>query len=826
MIRIRGADGEATSLKTSVLAGVRILDLSTGPVGGFATMVLADFGADVVKVEPPGGDRFRAFATSPLWLRGKRSAVIDLSTDAGRKRAHSLIETADALVVSGPPGRASRWGLDADGAFRLNPALVHCAITPWGGRGPYAELPGYEGLVAAKSGRMLSFAAQVRREGPVYAAVQVASHAASQGAVQGVLAALLARDRSGRGQRVETSLLQGMLPYDLWAALLHQLLTRSKLPPPDPKRVGGDMPTLNYHPVLARDDRWIQCGNLLEHLFLSFLDAIELLAELLADEAFRSPPATWSWDTIERARDRILLRIREKTAAEWMEIFRRNGNVAAEPFLDPREALDLPDLVDNGAVVEVDDPERGRVRQIGPIARLTETPAVPVRRAPRVGEHTDEVLSETRARPEYAPLEVSTAAGPLADIFVLEIATVIAAPLATSLLADLGARVIKVEPITGDPYRHLLPNGELAVKTNAGKESICIDLKSEQGRDLLRKLVRRADALVHNFRPGVPERLGFGYDQARELRPGIVWVALNGYGPDGPSARRPATHPVMGAAAGGAGYQAGAALTVQCRTLEEIREISRQLGRANEANPDPSSSVVGASAILLALLASKRHAIGQAVFVDMLTANAWANGDYFLQYAGKPPRPPLDPDLYGLEACYRLYAAKEGWVFLAVPSDRDFARFCAAVDRDDLAQDPRFAGREARRQNDEALAAEIASLFRQRDANTWEKHLTERKVGCVRADGASVGEFFTQDPHVLANGLAPRCEHARFGPLRRWGPLATVDGALPYYGPSPLAGEHTDALLEELGHTAAEIAQLREAGVVASEPTQPIPEIG
>jgi crotonobetainyl-CoA:carnitine CoA-transferase CaiB-like acyl-CoA transferase len=789
-------------------------------VGGFATTVLADFGADVVKLEPPGGDRFRALAASPLWLRGKRSAVVDLATDAGRARVCSLVETADVLVVSGPPGRAARWGLDPDRAFERNATLVHCSITPWGGRGPYAEFPGYEGLVAAKSGRMLTFALQLQREGPVYAALPVAGHGASQGAVHGILAALLARERFGRGQRVETSLLQGLLPYDLWAALLHQLVARTGQPPLDPKGIGGGMPTLNYHPVLAKDDRWIQCGNLLEHLFLSFLDAIDLLAELLMDEAFQGSPAAWSEESIELARDRILLRMREKTAMEWMEIFRRNGNVAAEPFLDPQQALDVPDLVDNGAIVEVDDPEWGRVRQIGPIARLSQTPAVSARPAPRVGEHTDEVLSETRARPEFAPSGATIGQGPLDGITVLEIATVIAAPLSVSLLADLGARVIKVEPIEGDPYRHLLPNGELAVKTNAGKESICIDLKSEEGRELLRRFVRRADALVHNFRPGVPERLGFGYEQVRELRPDIVWVSLNGYGPDGPSARRPATHPVMGAAAGGAAYQAGAALSVQCRTLEEIREISRQLMQANEANPDPSSSVVGASATLLALLASKRHSIGQAVYIDMLTANAWANGDDFLRYAGKPSRLRVDPELYGLEACYRLYAAKQGWVFLAVPSDREFARFCAAVEREDLARDPRFARREARREHDDALVAEIAALFQQRDASTWEKHLTERSVGCVRADAAPVGEFFTEDPHILANGLAPSCRHARFGELRRWGPLTTVNGSLPRYGPSPLAGEHTDALLEELGHTGAEIARLRENGVVASEPTQ------
>jgi crotonobetainyl-CoA:carnitine CoA-transferase CaiB-like acyl-CoA transferase len=630
---------------------------------------------------------------------------------------------------------------------------------------------------------MLTFAAQLRREGPVYAAVQVASHAASQGAVQGVLAALLARERSGRGQRVETSLLQGVIPYDLWAALIYQLLKTTGQPPPDPKRVGGDMPTLNYHPVLAKDDRWIQCGNLFEHLFLSFLDAIDLLAELLEDEAFRGPPATWSGETIERARDRILLRMREKTAAEWMEIFRRNGNVAAEPFLDPREALDLPDLA---RTVPSSRSTTGawKVRQIGP------THASPrLRRCRRgrhlaSGEHTEEVLSRLVPGPSMRPRGVDRRRSP--GRHRARSLTVIAAPLATSLLADLGARVIKVEPITGDPYRHLLPRGELAVKTNAGKESICIDLKSERGRDLLQELVRRADALVHNFRPGVPERLGFGYDQVRELRPGIVWVALNGYGPDGPSARRPATHPVMGAAAGGAGYQAGAALAVRCRTLAEIREISRQLGQANEANPDPSSSVVGASAILLALLASRRHAIGQAVFIDMLTANAWANSDYFLKYQGKPPRPRPDPTSRS-RGRYRLYPAKQGWSSSRSQRSR-LARFCAAVDR--TTWPDRALPDEGRRQHDEALARR-SPRSSERDARRLGEAPDRASVGCVRADGASV-ESSSAGSARSRERPGPACEHA-LRPMRRWGPLATVAGLCRATDRAP-CWEHTDAL--------------------------------
>src|SRR3954464_6607328 len=123
----------------SVLEAIRVLDLTTGPVGGMATMVLADFGADVVKVEPPGGDRFRSLAAAPLWLRGKRSVMLDLHTAAGREELHRLVAGTDVLVVAGPPSRAERWGVDADAAIALQPDLVHCSITGWGQAGPLAE---------------------------------------------------------------------------------------------------------------------------------------------------------------------------------------------------------------------------------------------------------------------------------------------------------------------------------------------------------------------------------------------------------------------------------------------------------------------------------------------------------------------------------------------------------------------------------------------------------------------------------------------------------------------------------------------------------------
>jgi crotonobetainyl-CoA:carnitine CoA-transferase CaiB-like acyl-CoA transferase len=812
------------------MEGLRVVDLSTGPVGGMATMILADFGADVEKVEPPGGDRFRALAAAPLWLRGKRSVVADLDTAEGRADADALVATADVLVVSGPPSRAQGWGLDADRATVLRPDLVHCSITGWGPTGPLADVPGYDGAVAARSGRMLAFERQLRRGGPVFAALPVASHVAALGAVQGILAALVARQRGGGAQRVETSLLQGVLPFDLVELLLIEMAERSGVQAPNILAMGGDLPTLNYHPVRAKDGRWIQCGNLLEHLLVAFLEATDLLGEMLEDPRFIEPPAAWDEPTIEAARDLILLRVQERTADEWMDVFRANGNVAAEPYLSTADALYHPDLVANGDIVTIDDPVVGPVRTIGPIAELTATPARIGRPAPRVGEHTAEVLTETRVaaarsmpgpgQPAPAATSVPPSGKPLDGITIVELATIIAAPLSTAMLADLGARVIRIETLEGDPYRHLIAGGTPVAKTTAGKESICINLKSEEGRRIARDLLREADIAVFNTRPGVNERLGLVEHELRDGNPGLIWVSVTGYGRHSPSTNRPATHPCAGAVSGGAAVQAGAAVTAPCDSLADVREISRQLMRANEANPDPNTAVVAAAAVLMAVLARERFGVAQAVYVNMLAANMYANADDALGYAGKAPRFVCDDALFGCAATYRLYRTGDGWLFLAVGRDGEWHRAARALDRPDLADDPRFATTAARASNDAELADELAAVFAAGTAADWERRLVAARVAGVRADGASPGVFFAHDPQILANDFTPECTHTRFGGHRRWGPIVRVNGGLGAYGPGVLAGEQTDAILAGLHRTEEQIAALRAARVVGSEPVE------
>ena len=169
-------------------SGLTVLDFSFGMPGTLTTAVLADFGADVIVVEPPNGSPYRSHPTWLAWNRGKRGIVLDLEDAADREKAQTLAAQADVLVESYRPGEAERLGVDYETLSAINPRLIYCSISGFGRSGPLSNVKGYEGVIAARSGRMHNFAGQLDREGPAYVAVQTGTWAASQGAVRGILA--------------------------------------------------------------------------------------------------------------------------------------------------------------------------------------------------------------------------------------------------------------------------------------------------------------------------------------------------------------------------------------------------------------------------------------------------------------------------------------------------------------------------------------------------------------------------------------------------------------------------------------------------------------
>ena len=781
------------------LAGLRVIEIGAGPVTGMAGMILADFGAEVLRVKSPLERPLDALGASPMWGRGKRDLIFDLEKLEDRKALRELIPCVDVFLTNCRSKVLKRWSLDSAEIRAEFGHLIYCHVSGFGSKGALAELPGYEHVVAAYSGRMMMFQGLTDRGGPGFSAVQVGVHVATQAAIVGIIAARLEQLNSGNGRLVETSILQGMLPYEMGGLIARQFIDsyRELLPLVTPTSM-PQPPSLYYHPAQAADGRWMQFGNLLPHLFDAFLINTKLL-DILSDPDYDSKQLLFNDpEKHEAFRDRMLLRLQERKSEDWMADFVADGGVAAAVYQTTQEALADPDIVTNGHVV------RGPAGlQLGPLAKLKSTPAMI---DDKILE-ADVCVQDWLASPRVKGSTSAPPGRPLRGIRILDLSTIIAAPIGVSLLADMGADVVKVEPVGGDPFRGLL-QGLGAFRVNVGKRSISVDLKSDAGREILWKLSLEADVLVHNFRPGVPERLGIGYEELRIENPGIIYAQSNGYGPDGPSADRPSTHPVPGAAMGGVLYQLGERLPSSIQSLEGLRLWTGRLMRANELNPDPNTGVVLASAIMLGLHARRITGEGQQILVDMLCANAYANADDFLDYPGKPPRPLPDEGLHGVSPTYRLFCCSDnGWVFLGLISAPEIDAFIATLDGLNI---------DVTREQLKGEFAEqvLEDIFRTKVASEWQSLLTAAGIACVQADRAAPAEFWLVDEQVAANGFVGQADHPLHGKYLRHGPLVFFDGENSELKGPPLPGQHNREILQETGYGAATIEHFLDSGVL------------
>ena len=777
----------------AALSAYRIVELGNGPVTGIAGMICADFGADVVKVSGPEGDVFRDMPSHRLWMRGKSELRLDLSNLENVQALKQLIvDTADGFITNLRTSTLARLGLGEFELVGLRSDLVCGFVTGFGTQGPYKDYPGYEGVVAAKSGRMLNFAGVAERPGPNYSALQVGVHATAQSVAAAVMAGLDKRDRTGQGTSFNTSLLRGMMPYEMGVISLEQLQDKGLVPRPKVQRDRSkSMPTINYHPVRTKDGKWLQLGNLLPHLLDNFLNAAGF-DFVYKDEKYKGDPMTWDREVLEEFRDYLLEHMQSRTLDEWTEHFVEDGGVVSHAYQTTQDALVDEDVVANGHAVQVDDGT-----QLGLLANLTETPG-------EVGNgHKDaslEVLMQRTLKPTPPSNSNSESKKPLAGVTVVESATIIAAPLGAATLADMGARVIKIEPLTGDPFRAMM-NSLGASKCNTGKESICLDLKSAEAQRIAQQLAQKADVWIHNYRMGVPEKLGIGYETLAKINPDLVYVSANGYGPEGPGARRPSTHPIPGAALGGVVWQIGGLPEPnEPANTEELRETARKLLRANEVNPDPNTSMVVATTAVLGLLARRANGKGQKIFVDMFGANAYANWDDFLSYEGKPDRVPVDKSGFGLGPLYRLYECASGWVFLGIVSDKEKQAL-----NQKLGVDPASS----------TVSEALTELFKTKSAQDWERDLTSVGIGCVVADHSAPPNWFLHDEHVKAERMLVSANHPQWGEYLRLGPMVEFDRDASYPGAS-IAGDSTLSLLAELSYSSERIEELLNERVVSA----------
>jgi crotonobetainyl-CoA:carnitine CoA-transferase CaiB-like acyl-CoA transferase len=571
---------------------------------------------------------------------------------------------------------------------------------------------------------------------------------------------------------------------------------------------------------LSKDGRWLQFSQTSPHLFKAFMRALEL-DWMFGDPEWSSAPEFPTEEKRERFWEMMLEAARRKTVAEWNAVFEREPDVWAEIYRSARELFDHPQMRHNGHVLELGDPRVGRTTQLAPMVRMSGTPGRVRAPAPELGAHSAEVFASfgAPAGPAPPPAPPADARPPLEGVTVLDLGLFYAAPYGSAVLADYGARVIKLEPLTGEPMRMLLGFPDAgAVKSLQGKESLAIDAHRPEGREIAQRIARKVDLVLMSYRAGVAEKMGLDYASLRALNPNVVYLSSPGYGIDGPCGRKPAFAPTIGAGSGLGWFNAaGSVPQGPDLTLDEIKWSSIRLGMCAQApgNADGCSSLGVATALLLGLVARQRTGQGQEMLTSMLCTTAYALSEECIEYAGRPERR-SDPQMYGRGALYRLYEAAEGWVFLAAPHPREWERLIRAeAGFAPLAGDPRFATAPARAANDAALAEALGRIFRTRGAADWERALLARGVGCVEVADGPIYRAVMDDPIARDAGFLTEVEHPSFGRHRRLGPLAALSLTPAVARPACLLGQHTESLLLEFGYSPQEIERLEADGVIA-----------
>jgi crotonobetainyl-CoA:carnitine CoA-transferase CaiB-like acyl-CoA transferase len=392
--------------------------------------------------------------------------------------------------------------------------------------------------------------------------------------------------------------------------------------------------------------------------------------------------------------------------------------------------------------------------------------------------------------------------GPLEGIRVIDFGQFLAGPFGPMLLGDLGADVIKVEPLRGDGMRtHVVGSFSGCQR---GKRSIALDLKQPEGTRIALELVATADAVHHNMTLGTADRLGIGYEHCKAARPDILYCNTFMYGPVGPLAPMGGLDPLGQAASG----------------------LEWEQGPVAEGNPpqwyryghgDVAAAMPSVLALLIALFHRNRTGQGQSMWASIFHGSMLYTAGSWLAADGTPsPRPTLDREQLGLDALYRLYETRDGWLQLAAVGPDDWPALCGVLRRDDLVADARFATPAARAENRAELTAILTGAFRDDHSLNWRRALDAARVPAEVSVDTHDGETILFDSELERLGLVTEHSHPLLGRIRQFGNLITFsDTPGRPERAAPMAGEHTREILAELGYDETAVADLQARGVVA-----------
>ena len=748
---------------SSALEGVRVLELGHSVAGAMCAMLLGDFGAEVAKVSTPRRLDEDAAPGEAVWDRNKRRVVLDeLGNGAGALRG--LLLGADICIISSPSHlELLHEGRSGVPTARPSPIVVDVSpssdSTPWAGGAESAELLG------AHSG--LALRQYSHNGGPVDLVAPHLLYVQGIWAAACASAALLERRRSGLGQRVTIDGLRGAMVSAPAAFVLDPL----EVAPEPPSGPGGRNPF--YSRYRCSDGAWIFLAALtsrFQERAVELLGIHEVAADprLGGDLANALAVSNRSW-----VREAIGAAFLGRTRREWVRLLEDGGCPVGE--LAARDGwLDHPQLEAIGMRVEVQDPDRGKVVMPGLPLVLDASPGSIRSAAPSLKERAA-LDWPPRPAPEGCTIAEE---GPLFGVRVVDLGTILAGPLAGSLLADLGAEVVKVEPPSGDPFRHF------GFVYNREMRSLAIDLRDATARAALLEVIARADVVIDNYRHGVLEQFGLRRNDLIGLRPDLITFSITGFGDRGPLAAKLGFDPVLQAMSGMMVAQGGDAEPVYLYM--------------------PVNDVATAPLVVLgaciALLHRSRTGEGQRGWTSLAGLSAMMQSGELVRFAGREPARLGGRDYEGPSALDRYYRVADGWVRLqAAPAHLGALASALSLDAAVLAQDSSAT---------DALRAALS------DRTRAELLGALRTAGVPAAAARTIGDL-TSDPALLDAQLLEECAR---------------EGAPPYFLPdryarfsrterryrlcSPGLGEHSCEVLREAGVDEATIEGLLSEGFV------------
>ena len=780
------------------LDGLRVLDVAE-PIGSSVSRILGDLGAEVIKIEPPGGDPGRRLA--PLYTvdqeqvslpfvhanLSKRSLVLDLDQRQDQERFRALARQADVVVSTEGAETWAARGVDLERLPSLHPGLVWTAFSPFGLSGPYCDYAG-NNLIAEAMGGLMSIQGDDAKP-PCVSPDEQGQHLASMHAVFGTLLALWERRSSGQGQLVEVSMQEVV-------AHLHFTLVRYAYAGEIIRRPGVRNPITpnGYYPC--------QDGHVFISLFMP--RQWDRLVALLEDPAL-TDPAFRDRDDRQQHADSIDASIQKFTERFecWAltELLQRHG-IPAGPLSTVADLATNEHLATRQFFTEFEQPPFGALRTVGPLYRASATPLRIRRPAPQLGAKPEAGWAELTSDPEDARPRCVTGMArslPLSGIRVLDLSRVWAGPFGTRYLADFGAEVIKVE---SGKFPERRPNSPDYAEINRNKRFITLNFQTPVGLALLKRLVAISDVVVENFSPRVMTQYGFDYERLLEVRPDLIMASMPGFGHSGP-------HRDFASYGGPLMAYTGMAL------LWGYADSSLD-AHSKIAHPDYIASGTLALSVLAAL--HHRAKTGQGQFIEIAQVEATAAAmevaflDYFANGRIATPIGNRDPNAVP-QGCYPCLG-HDAWCVLSCSTEAQWRSLARLIGREDLVAPPQFATAAERWQRHDELDALISAWTRQ---HTPRQAMRLLQTAGIPAGMVQTGEDLCNDVHLRRRDFMVEIAHPEPGTIEHPGMtvrLHATPGQI--QRPAGRLGEANEAVFRGLlGLTADEFARLAEAGVIA-----------